>query len=139
MSADLVDESDSQWQIDLRWIGAVNAWFDGDAAPLERALRDGVPLNEDVRTFLADLVAGRVNRGKGGRPTERHGWVERSIAAEVLALRDTGMTADAAYAEVAQRRGDSESVIRGVVEKLRGQGITLERWRAWGRPDWKNR
>jgi hypothetical protein len=69
-----------------RWMIAMSQWLDGNTAPLVSALLDPSmhSKGDDVREFLADLVANKVSRGKGGRPAERHGWIERALVAEVF-------------------------------------------------------
>lgn len=130
---------DAGYWMDRRWGASYGQWLDGDTSAMEALLRD--PAQEIpawVRDFLADLAAGMVSRGKGGRPAERDGWVERAIVAEVFAEWDKAAK-DEACATVADRRGVNADVIRGVVDKLRRKGITRDKWIAWGRPDWRNR
>ena len=133
---------------ELRWDSAVAAWFERDGSELAALLRDsGESISPGARAFLADLVSGQVSRGKGGRPGERHGWIERAIVAEVFAEWDKAKALPAnvrgeapkhhACATVADRRAMSEDAVRGLVDKFRKLGITQERWAAWGRPDWK--
>ena len=118
---------------------AINAWFDGQGGMLAAAIRDtSLPLIDDARAFLSDLADGKISKGKGGRPVERHGWVERSIVAEVFTHWEHS-SKEAACAAVAARRGASDGEIRGVVDKLRKLGFTRDRWKTWGRPDFKNK
>jgi hypothetical protein len=105
------------------------------------------PIPDYIRPFLADLAAGKVSRGKGGRPSERDGWVERSILAEVFREWETAKGAprpkkaaspkETACAIVAARREITEGAVRGIVNRLRKFGYTLDAWKSWGRPNWK--
>lgn len=144
------DMDSPEWQRDLRWWGALRDWRNHDAGPLAAALRDqSLPLTSDIREFLADLVEGKVNHGKGGRPTQYLVWVERSIVSDVFREWDAfekmpknkrletpkALACDA----VAKRRGVTADTVRALVDKLRAVGITREAWHGWGRPDWKPR
>ena len=140
---------------EYQWGAAINRWFERDPSALSALIRNSsLHIPDYAREFLADLADGKVSRGKGGRPVERHGWVERSIVAEVFrewdaaealapgvhgAHRDSPK--DAACKAVAERRGNdpTEDAVRGLVDKLRKVGFTREGWRTWGRPDFKNR
>ena len=124
-------------ETELRWTYAIRCWFDGHGGLLATAIRDkSLPLSDEARDFLSDLADGKVNKGKGGRPAERPGWVERSIVAEVFTHWEH-LSKEAACAAVAERRGASEDEIRGVVDKVQKDGLTREQWIAWGRPDFK--
>lgn len=133
------DDSNEDYRAEQRWMTAYGQWLDRDADALEALLRDDAQkIPAWMRDFLADLAAGKVSRGKGGRPAERDGWVERAIVAEVFAEWDKAAK-DEACATVADRRGVNADVIRGVVDKLQRIGITRDKWIAWGQPDWRNR
>lgn len=144
------DADSPERQRDLRWWCALEDWRNHNAGPLAAALRDqSLPLTSDIREFLADLVEGKVNRGKGGRPNAYLGWVERSIVAEVFREWDAfekmpknkrlETPKQRACEAVAGRRGGTADTVRALVDKLRAVGITREAWRKWGRPDWKNK
>jgi hypothetical protein len=99
-----------------------------------------------AREFIAGVIAGHINKGKGGRPVERDGWVERSIVAEVFAEWELAeqkprlqgeSPQNEAYEIVATRRNESAGAIRGVCQRLNKIGITREQWITWGRPNWK--
>ena len=133
-----------------RWDAAIAKWFERDSAALRLLILDASLSPPDfAREFLADIVEGKVSRGKGGRPSERDGWVERAIVAEVFAEWDAAEALtrcdrsdtpkDCALALVANRRNISTDAVRGLVDKLKKCGITREKWRTWGRPDWKHR
>lgn len=125
--------------LERRWGGAISDWITGDGTALAVLTRNTAnPIPDFAREFLADLAAGTVTHGKGGRPVERHGWVERAMVAEVFSEWDA-TSKESACAAVADRREISPDAVRAVVDKLRKQGITRKRWHAWGRPDWKNR
>lgn len=135
---------------ELRWAAAIGSWFEGDPAALAVAIRDpSLPINDNVREFLADLASGRINKGTGGRPTERHGWQERAIAARVFAEWERlkfvprherqNPPKEAACAQIATEFGTTEDAVRGLIDKFKKLNITLENWVRWGRPAWKNK
>ena len=133
------DTNDPSLILERRWGGAITEWMERDGTALAALTRDASkPIPPFVREFLADLAARTVTRGKGGRPVERHGWVERAIVAEVFSEWDA-TSKELACATVAELRGLEPDAVRGVVDRLRKLGITRERWHAWGRPDWRNR
>lgn len=133
---------------ELRWIFAVAEWFAGNKEPLAAAILDpSLPLVPDVRAFLADLISGTVERPQG-RPSEYSGRVERSIAARFFAEwerldnlpRLKGQSPrNEAFETVAAALDMRPDQIRGVIERLRKDGITVDLWRQRGRPDWTNR
>lgn len=142
------EDFDDSVLAEMRWGVAISQWLEHDNTNLAALIRNpDSSIPPWVREFLADLAAGTVLRGKGGRPTERHGWHERAIVAEVFSEWNNakmlprssgrGSPKDEACAIVAARRGAKPDTIRGVVNKLIKYGITLERWIAWGSPDWK--
>lgn len=139
MSEDPKDVGSPEHLAEIRWAGAYKAWRDRDPTVMAQLLRDpqfALPAN--AREFLADLVAGKVHR-KSGRPPERDGWVERSIAVEVFKLLDVCHNKSVAIAAVAARRTDSDDgygAIKGVMDRLDAAGLTYDNWVAWGRPDW---
>ena len=145
-SGEMYDWDDAERLVDVRWSAAVSAWYEeGDGMLLAEAVRDqSLPQPEHVRELFAQLALGKAKRGKGGRPPERHPWLQRSMIAEVFAEWDAAETngeanpKDAACEIVAGRRGVTGDTIRGAVDRLRGAGITRERWQAWGRPSWRN-
>lgn len=129
-----IDLTDPELVAFLRWSGVYAAWTDGDPAPMGEWLRDSsTVLTQDGREFLAALAEGNVKR-RAGRRGDRDGWVERAIVLDVFKLRDSGSTQADAIATAAARRGMKEDAVRGVVEKLRALGITLDNWRRWGCP-----
>ena len=141
------DIDDNYWA-EMRWSAAYSQWLEHDSTNLEALIRDpDSNFPPWVREFLADLAAGKVSRGKGGRPEERYDWAERALVAEVFdewnkakmlpRVSRSGSPKDKACAIVAARRGATADAIRGVVNKLIKHGITLERWISWGCPDWK--
>jgi hypothetical protein len=150
MDLETTDLTDPALLIEREWGDAINQWFERRPERLAELLRnaDG-PIPEGAREFLADLVAGKVSRGKGGRPPERDGWVERSILAEVFREwekaegipRPTRAEApkDVAYRLVAERRGETVKAIMGIVERHAKLGLTQDRWESWGRPDWSRK
>lgn len=156
MSDELRDNEDAETISEIQWSAAIAEWIEHDPARLFALILDGGEIPAFAREFLAALARGEKLRGKGGRPAERDGWVERAIAAEVFSEWDRleaqassarGSPQDEAYALVAARRGITAGAIRGVVQKLqdlgipRGQGlgITRDNWRKWGRPHWRNK
>ena len=121
------------------WGAAIEQWFGGNSDALSALVRDtDTAIPDYAREFLADLSAGNVSRGKGGRPEDRDGWLERKIVAEVFRVWET-QPKDAACESVADRHNISAGAVRGLVDKLRKAGFTREAWRTWGRPDFKNR
>ena len=136
-------DCDADYWSERQWMGAVGEWFDGDPTALAGMILKLREIPDDVRQFLADLASGKVSRGKGGRPEERSGRVERSIVAAVFGEWDRRKSLslpspkDEAIASVAGLRGEPEGAIRGIVNRAHARGITFERWKAWGRPGWK--
>lgn len=134
-----------------QWGAAIYRWLDGDRTALRPLIFDNSVVQPDfARHFLADLAEGKVNRGKGGRPAERYGGLERAIVAEVfsewgkaaalpISQRGASTPKDLAIEAVAERRKDSADAIRGVVDKLQKLGITRQAWQSWGSPEWKSR
>lgn len=155
--------ADPDYLAERQWGAAISRWFEHDhdgSAVAALVMDNSVPIPGFAREFLSDLATGKVSRGKGGRPPGRSGRIERSIVYDVFVewekvLQQPKLKSDGkresepkmrAIREVAERgRGkkkifDSEPIverIKGVMEKLRKQGITLKRWQAWGRPNWK--
>jgi hypothetical protein len=141
---------DDEHLIEVQWSSAYSKWLElkKDSASFEAMLRDpDMPIPPWVRDFLADLVGGKAKR-QTGRHKERTGSHERQILAEVFQEWERQKTIPlcerlekrpkaAAIAEVAGRRHTEEATIRGVVERMEAQGITLKAWIAWGRPNWK--
>ena len=133
------DTNDPSLILERRWGGAITEWMERDGTALAALVRDASqPTPDFAREFLADLVAGTVTRGKGGRPVVRHGRVERSIVAAVFSEWDA-TSKELACEKVAEGRRITPDAVRGVVDRLRKLGITRERWHKWGRPDWGNR
>lgn len=118
-----------------QWGAAIAQWFDHDGAAVAALVMSNAPIPTFAREFLSDLATGRVNRGKGGRPEKRFGQVERAIVFDVFVEWEK-TSKEAAIDAVQEKR---KTPIRPTVNKLRKQGITLERWQAWGRPDWSIR
>jgi len=120
----------------IKWGQAISEWLDGYALLLRPLLNDAsVPIPDFAREFLADLSEGKAHKNPGRR-AERPGWLERSIVAEVYAKWEYS-SKEAACADVAESRGTTAKTVSKLVEKLCGQGLTRERWIAWGRPDFK--
>lgn len=138
---------EEQWSQELRWTAAISRWLDGEPAELVAAIHDReLAMSSEARAFFADLATGQVKK-PSGRPTEYEGWVERSIVAEVFTEWERllaqprvgrgGTPQDLAFAAVGEKRKTRSDAIRGVVKRLRRQGITLEFWQRIGRPNWK--
>jgi hypothetical protein len=145
----VVTDSDSPARLaEMRAAAAYSAWWtEGDVAPLAELLRDlSVELSADARMFAAALIDRSLTR-RPGAPEQYLGSVERSMVAEVFAEQERlraapkrsrgGSPQELAIHLVAQRRRTTEGAVRGIVAKLRKAGITLDRWKQWGRPDWK--
>jgi len=153
-TGEIHDMDDADRLVDVRWSAAISAWFERDGTLLAEAVRDqSLPQPTYVRELFADLAIGEAKRGKGGSPSEYHPWVKRSIAAEVFKEWDaikakrkkdakkttsSGIPKIIACAVIAGRRGVTEDSVRGVVDDVIKAGLTREKWRAWGRPTWKN-
>ena len=145
MDVRATDTDDPAVLLERKWFGAINEWLERRPERLTELLRDAAgPIPDGARAFLADLAAGKVSRGRGGRPPERDGWVERSILAEVFREWETAegtprptrseAPKDAAYRLVAKRRGITTEAVRGIIERLGKAGLTRDRWESWGRP-----
>lgn len=116
------------------WGRGIADWFDGQTSALETLVKNPeIEIPDFAREFLSDLVSGNVDKGKGGRPPERDGWVERSIVCEVFAEWEKASKSEAC-ATVAERRGMADGAVRGLVDKYQQGGITKAKWIAWGRP-----
>lgn len=121
-----------------RWGLAIHHWFDGEPDDLVSLIADANgTLPPMAREFLADLVAGKVKKGKGGRPSERHPKQERAILEDIYMAMDRGLARGKAFADVAPRYAVTEDAVRGVFEKLR-KDITYEWWVGRGRPSLKS-
>jgi len=131
-----------------RWWRAINDWLDGDGTTLAAHLRDpNVALTADAREFLAALALGEVKKGEGGKPKERHAWLERSIAEAVFAewdrikaepkVKHNETPKARAVAIVAERKKLSDGQVLGVVNGVQKAGYTLKVWQQWVRPDFK--
>lgn len=143
------EDMDAAYWEERRWGHAIGTWLDGDRSALADLLRNEsllVPLT--AREFLADLAAGTLKKGKGGRPAERDGWVERAIVAELFEEWDAAEAVstssrmspkDEAMSIVAERRKITADAVRALADKFKSYGITRDAWRAWGRPKWTNR
>jgi hypothetical protein len=147
MELKTTDLTDPALLIEREWGYAIEEWLKRRPERLAELLRntDG-QIPEFAREFLADLVAGKVSRGKGGRPNGRDPWVELAIMAEVFREWETAEGSPhlqgespraAACALVASRRGITEDAVRGIVDRRRKHKFTLDNWKSWGRPDWR--
>lgn len=129
---------DADDDIEKRWGLAIHHWFEGQPDDLEALIAGSDrSLPPMAREFLADLVAGKVTKGKGGRPSERSFQQERAILEDIFTALDRGLTTSAAFADVAPRYAATEDAIRGVYQKLR-KDITYEWWSGRGRPSLKS-
>lgn len=130
------DINDPERVLERRWGRAINYWLEeAYPDPLEALLRaaDG-EIPDFAREFLADLVAGKVKKGKGGRPQEYPPSVQRAIAYEYFAALET-LSPSRARVEVAGRRGNmSASTVRNIVARIEADGITREVWIRMARP-----
>lgn len=129
------DTNDPTLVRDRRWSGAIKDWLDAYPQTLEALLRESErEIPDFAREFLADLVAGKVKKGKGGRPQEYPPFVQRAIAYEYFAALET-LSPSRARVEVAGRRGDmSVSTVRNIVARIEADGITREVWIRMGCP-----
>jgi len=128
----------------LRWGAAIGAWQRGDATSLQAALRDeDLPLSAAAREFLSDLAAGTAVR-RAGVKAKYSGEEERAIAVAVfrrwehhVATRSgakDGSPRDRAIDDVSVDLKMSVDAVRGVVDRLRPAGFTLDWWQSVGRP-----
>lgn len=160
MSDSEATDIDAAYWNQRQWGAAISEWIDGSGNmdAIVALARNDQPLPDFARQFLADLLTNipvraldvarkEVGQQRTGRPEERDPWVERAIVSEVFFEwervkgiprkdRDNMNPKDYAMTLVAERRGLEN--VRHVVQKLQGDGITLERWVSWGRPDWRN-
>lgn len=129
-----------------RWGFAIYQWEQvgkgHDPAPLEALLRDTeISVPDFAREFLAEMASNKL--GRGGRPKEYSGKVERSIASQVFAERERlealGPNSDpklAACEVIAERLGKTPDSVRRMIERL-APDLTYELWKSIGRPNWK--
>jgi hypothetical protein len=119
-----------------QWGRAITAWFDRQHGDLVDLIKDPTQEIPDfAREFLADLVDGKVEHGRGGRPPKRFARDEREIVAECFKEWES-TTKDDACAIVAERHELPDEAVRGLMDKFRKYGITKEAWIKWGRPAW---
>jgi hypothetical protein len=100
---------------DLMKIALTHAIVRGHRDYVAWILETGMPLDNDVRYWLADLIA-RPDRAARRTATAR--WWRQQLSAEVLRLRASGYEKqDAAIREVMQRRLVSEATVRRALKR----------------------
>ena len=119
--------------LEIRWAYAYGQWLEHKPEALQALIREGASMNENTKEFFCALVAGKADRGKGGRRPSRRPNDEREIVVAVFDRWETS-SREAAIAEVAQARGMTEDEVRGLVQRFREAGWTREFWREYLRP-----
>jgi hypothetical protein len=121
--------------VNLRlWGAAISDWHEAHPESIEAILRDtNAPIPDFARRFLADVVAGKTNKGAGGRPTKFPLRTEKSIVYEYFALSER-MSNEKARGMVSDRRNMSDKTLEKILARMAEKGITLEKWISMGRP-----
>lgn len=129
------DTDDPERLTELRWSGAIRAWMQHDPSPLQTLLSE-LPAPAFAVEFLRDVVAGKAQREKGRQPRLTPAS-ERDLTTEVYTAWDAeecspagrdGSPRDRAIAAVAERHHMSADRLRGIVDKVRDEGLTREIW-----------
>jgi hypothetical protein len=121
-----------------RWEAALQAWMVGRPDLLAKLILDeSFCIPDNMRHFLSDLVLGKVKK-RGGRPPEYTGQAVRQLFEEVMEAWDAqGDTSgdrsntgarDAAIEHVSALHGMEGDALRGVIDRLRADGMTREFW-----------
>jgi hypothetical protein len=120
------------------WMIAIHLWLENKPEKISELINAELSLPVDARHFLSDLVLGKVNKGRGGRPNKNPPGYEREIVAEIWAEKEKCKTLDEAMNYVQIRRGIvSIDTVRGIYEKTARKRFNYDNWVKWGRPPFK--